>query len=126
MQLLKSVIFNQRNSTKSSLDSMLEFGVYWATMNPRRDPRFNPQSSHELRSFIDGIINSHATMFQNGHAHSINYAVLASKLPVSSTSAAISLCFQRDRPSRSHATRDNMRASAWMTSIRGIAISISL
>ena len=58
-----------------------EFGVYWATMNPQPRPCFNPQLLHELRSLIDGIINSQATMFQNGHAHSINYAVLASKTP---------------------------------------------
>jgi DSF synthase len=58
-----------------------EFGVYWATMKPHPRPCFNPQLLHELRSFIDGIVNSQATMFQNGHAHSINYAVLASRAP---------------------------------------------
>ena len=58
-----------------------EFGVYWATMNPQPRPCFNPQLLLELRTFIDGIINSQATMFQNGHAHTVNYAVLASKTP---------------------------------------------
>ena len=58
-----------------------EFGVYWATMNPQPRPCFNPQLLLELRCFIDGIINSQATMFQNGHAHSVNYAVLASRTP---------------------------------------------
>ena len=58
-----------------------EFGVYWAMMNPRPRPCFNPQLLHEFRSFIDGIINSDAAMYPEGKACPVNYAVLSSKAP---------------------------------------------
>jgi DSF synthase len=58
-----------------------EFGVYWAMMNPRPRPCFNPQLLHELGGFIDGIINAKATMYRGGTSYPINYAVLSSKSP---------------------------------------------
>jgi DSF synthase len=54
-----------------------EFGVYWAQLNLRPQPSFNPQLLIEVRQFIDGIINSGGRINQ----HDINYVVLSSKVP---------------------------------------------
>ena len=51
------------------------FGVYWAEMNPQPRACFTPQLLLELRTFIDGIINSKG-LFDGETA--ISYAVLSS------------------------------------------------
>jgi DSF synthase len=58
-----------------------ESGIYWALMNPRPRPCFNPQLLQELRTFIDGIINTGGQIHHKGQNHLIEYAVLASKAP---------------------------------------------
>ena len=58
-----------------------EFGVYWAQLNMRPYPSFNPQLLIEVRQFIDGITSSHGKMARDGRMHDINYVVLSSKIP---------------------------------------------
>ena len=56
-------------------------GVFWAIMNPSPRPSFGARLLLDLRSFIDEIIESHGKIYQSGQLHTINYAVLASKIP---------------------------------------------
>jgi DSF synthase len=58
-----------------------EFGVYWAQLNMRPHPSFNPQLLIEVRQFIEGITNSQGKMLADGRLHDINYVVLSSKIP---------------------------------------------
>jgi DSF synthase len=58
-----------------------EMGVYWAVMKPTPRPSFGAKLLLELRTFIDGIIQSGGQIIHHGEAHAINYAVLASKTP---------------------------------------------
>ena len=59
----------------------VEHGVYWAFMNPRPRPCFNIQLLEELRGYIDTIVDNDCQISHLGHKYSINYGVLASKLP---------------------------------------------
>lgn len=58
-----------------------EMGVYWAIMNPSPRPSFGAKLLMELRDFIDGIIQSRGQVTVGTDFHSVNYAVLASKVP---------------------------------------------
>lgn len=57
-----------------------EYGVYWALMNPRFGS-FNTQFLGEVRSFIDRVVKAGGVMRHKGREHSIQYVVLASKMP---------------------------------------------
>lgn len=59
----------------------VEYGVYWAFMNPQGRPCFNVKLLEELREYIDTIIDSNCRMSHRGESYRINYGVLASKLP---------------------------------------------
>jgi DSF synthase len=59
----------------------VEYGVYWAFMNPRPRPCFNNQLLDELRKYIDTIVESDCQLPHRGQNYRINYGVLASKLP---------------------------------------------
>jgi len=58
-----------------------EMGVLWAIMCPAPRPSFGDKLLMELRSFIDGIIQSRGQITHNGQTYTIRYAVLASKIP---------------------------------------------
>jgi DSF synthase len=58
----------------------VEFGVMWGFMNPKPRPTFNSQLLTELRGYIDSIIEPGGTVWHNGVQHTINYAVVASKV----------------------------------------------
>jgi len=58
-----------------------EYGAYWAQLNMRPYPSFNPQLLIEVRRFIDGIVASKGKLSKHGQLHDINYAVLSSKVP---------------------------------------------
>lgn len=58
-----------------------EYGVYWAQLNMRPYPSFNPQLLIEVRQFIDGIISSQGKLAREGRICDINYVVLSSKIP---------------------------------------------
>jgi DSF synthase len=59
----------------------VEYGVYWAFMNPRARPCFTVQLLEELRGYIDTIVDNNCEMTHRGKKYRINYGVLASKLP---------------------------------------------
>jgi DSF synthase len=59
----------------------IEYGVYWAFMNPRPRPCFTIQLLEELRAYIDTIIDNDCYISNRGEKYRINYGVLASKLP---------------------------------------------
>ena len=59
----------------------LEYGVYWAFMNPSPRPCFNIQLLEELRGYIDTIIDNECHISHMGQKFRVNYGVLASKLP---------------------------------------------
>lgn len=81
MNAIADVRFLSQHVNFEQLESRFdpEYGVYWAIMNPRPRPCFSPKLLLELRSFIEGIIDSGAMMTHKGQAFPINYAVLASK-----------------------------------------------
>lgn len=58
-----------------------ESGTYWAVLNPRSSPTFNPQILIEVRNFIDRIVSNKGRMAFKGQDLPINYVVLASKVP---------------------------------------------
>jgi DSF synthase len=58
-----------------------EMGVYWAIMKPEPRPSFGATLLLDLREFIDGIMQSHGQITHDGEVHSVNYAILASKIP---------------------------------------------
>ncbi len=58
-----------------------EFGVYWALMNSRPRPCFSHQLLTDLRTYIDTIVNGNGSLWHGGKLQTINYAVLASKIP---------------------------------------------
>jgi len=58
-----------------------EFGTYWAQLNMRPHPSFNPKLLIEVRQFIDGIVNAHGKFARSGILHDINYVILSSKVP---------------------------------------------
>ena len=43
-----------------------EYGVYWAQLNLRPHPSFNPQLLIEVRQFIDGIISGQGKITKGG------------------------------------------------------------
>lgn len=59
----------------------VEYGVYWAFMNPMPRPCFNIQLLEELRSYIDTIVDNDCHISHLGQTFRVNYGVLASKLP---------------------------------------------
>ncbi|MEO8305020.1 MAG: crotonase/enoyl-CoA hydratase family protein [Betaproteobacteria bacterium] len=59
----------------------VEYGVYWAFMNPRPRPCFSIQLLEELRGYIDTIVDNDCHIAHRGKNYKINYGVLASKLP---------------------------------------------
>ena len=59
----------------------VEYGVYWAFMNPRPRPCFNVQLLEELRGYIDTIVDNDCHISHMGQKFRINYGVLASMLP---------------------------------------------
>jgi DSF synthase len=59
----------------------VEYGVYWAFMNPQARPCFNTQLLEELRGYIDTIVETDCQIGHRGKSYKINYGVLASKLP---------------------------------------------
>ena len=58
-----------------------EYGVYWALMNARPRPCFSHQLLAELRTYIDTIVNGNGAVWHEGKLQTVNYAVLASKIP---------------------------------------------
>jgi len=58
-----------------------EYGVYWAQLNLRPHPSFNPQLLIEVRRFIDEITNANGTITKDGRLHDIRYVILSSKVP---------------------------------------------
>jgi DSF synthase len=58
-----------------------EYGTYWAQLNMRPNPSFNPQLLIEVRQFIDGIVNTQGKFAKGGQLHDINYVILSSKVP---------------------------------------------
>ena len=58
-----------------------ESGTYWAVLNPRSSPTFNPQILIEVRNFIDRIVSNKGRIAFKGQDLPINYVVLASKVP---------------------------------------------
>jgi DSF synthase len=59
----------------------VEYGTYWAQLNMRPNPSFNPKLLIEVRQFIDGIVNSQGKFAKGGQLHDINYVILSSKVP---------------------------------------------
>jgi len=59
----------------------VEFGVYWAFMNPRPRSCFNRELLEELHGFIESIVDNDCRIRHNGRYYPINYGVLASKVP---------------------------------------------
>lgn len=59
----------------------LEFGVLWGFMNPKPRPTFNPRLLAELRGYIDSIVQPGGSIWSEGMERTINYAVIASKIP---------------------------------------------
>jgi DSF synthase len=59
----------------------VEYGVYWAFMNPRPRPCFNVQLLEELRRYIDTIVDDDCHISHMGQKYRVNYGVLASRLP---------------------------------------------
>ena len=58
-----------------------EFGVLWGFMNPKPRPTFNPQLLADLRGFVDSIVQPSGVVRDGQGEHTINYAVIASKVP---------------------------------------------
>jgi DSF synthase len=58
-----------------------EYGVLWGFMNPAPRPCFNPQILEELSSFVRGIDERRGVYRHDGTDQTINYAVIASKMP---------------------------------------------
>ena len=69
----------QLDQLETRFDS--EFGVLWGFMHPKPRPTFNPQLLAELRGFVDSIVQPGGMIWHEGKQHSINYAVIASKVP---------------------------------------------
>jgi DSF synthase len=81
-----NAIADFRHLTPAQFDQLeprfdADFGVYWAQLNMRPFPSFNPQLLLEFRRFADGIIGSRGKVARDGRTHDINYAVLSSRIP---------------------------------------------
>lgn len=59
----------------------VEYGVYWAFMNPQPRPCFNTKLLMELRSYIDTIVQGDCHLGHCGKNYKVSYGVLASKSP---------------------------------------------
>lgn len=58
-----------------------DLGIYWAWMNPKPRPFFNPQLLAELTHYVDTIENSAGTMSDaRGERGELRYTVIASKV----------------------------------------------
>ena len=68
---------NQFQQVETRFDA--DHAVIWGFMNPKPRPTFNMQLLSELRGYIDSIIETGGTIWQDGVLHKINYAVVASK-----------------------------------------------
>jgi DSF synthase len=85
-ELLMNAIADVRYLTPSRFSQIetrfdSDFGVMWGFMNPQPRPTFNPQLLSELRAFIDGIVQPRGAVWVDDLEHTINYAVIASKVP---------------------------------------------
>ena len=58
-----------------------EYGVFWGFMNPMPRPCFNPQILDELGNFVRSIDEPRGKYRYNGSEHTINYGVIASRVP---------------------------------------------
>jgi DSF synthase len=59
-----------------------ELGVYWAWMQPKPRPFFNPQLLAELSNYVDTIENGAGTMADaRGERGELRYTVIASRTP---------------------------------------------
>jgi len=59
-----------------------ELGVYWAWMQPKPRPFFNPQLLSELSNYVDTIENGAGTMVDaRGERGELRYTVIASRTP---------------------------------------------
>jgi DSF synthase len=58
-----------------------EFGVLWGLMQPKPRPTFNPALLAELRGYIDSIVQPGGIISHGGRQETINYGVIASKVP---------------------------------------------
>jgi DSF synthase len=58
-----------------------EFGVLWGLMYPKPRPTFNPALLADLRGYIDSIVQPGGLIWHEGRQETINYAVIASKVP---------------------------------------------
>lgn len=58
-----------------------ELGVLWGLMNPKPRPTFNPYLLAELRAYVESIVQPGGLIWHDGVQHTINYAVIASKVP---------------------------------------------
>jgi DSF synthase len=58
-----------------------DYGTYWAILNPRSSPTFNPQILTEVHNFIERIVSGKGRIAYKGEDLPINYVVLASKVP---------------------------------------------
>ena len=81
MQWLTSAFLPQTQFQQVETRFDVEYGVYWAFMNPRPRPCFNIQLLEELRGYIDSIVENDCQISHAGKNYEINYGVLASKLP---------------------------------------------
>src|SRR4249919_1049448 len=69
----------QVNQVETRFDP--EYGVLWGFMNPAPRPCFNPQILDELGNFVRSIDVPRGKYRLDGAEHSINYGVIASKVP---------------------------------------------
>jgi len=58
-----------------------EFGVLWGFMDPKPRPTFNPHLLAELRGYVDSIVQPGGLISHEGIERTIDYAVIASKVP---------------------------------------------
>jgi DSF synthase len=58
-----------------------QFGAYWAFMKPRTRACFSQQLLAELSQFVDSIENGNGALCEGSVAHSVRYAIIASKTP---------------------------------------------
>ena len=58
-----------------------KYGVLWGFMNPAPRPCFNPQILDELGSFVRSIDVPRGKYRHDGAEHTMNYGVIASKVP---------------------------------------------
>jgi len=82
MAAISAEIYSLAQSELSQVETRFdpEYGAYWAYMNPRPRPSFNPDLLRELRLYLDAIVDSHSQT-PRGQLPPVRYGVLASKIP---------------------------------------------